>query len=205
MGDHDTAFGAVELPRPRVLPARDRRRHRLLTGTSGLLLFVCIFLPAVEGCDRAVVPLEAPAFWPPYLYGLVFAFAALVRTRRGVVGATYALRALSLIVIGGGVVIAITAGPGGAFLVLYGSIMLAATGWGGASEQRLAATALAIASTSSVWFAMWACTPAALLGVELSLASALGLLVGSLAWIREAHRSGRRAPIPVAVLRDSQL
>lgn len=203
MGDPDIATGAVELPRVRVAPARDRRRHRLLTGTSGVLLFACLFLPAVEGCDRPIVPLDAPAFWPPYLYGLVFAFAALVRTRRGLVGAIYALRALSLIVIGGGIAIAIAAGPGGAFVVVYGSLLLATTGWTGASEHRLAMTAIATASTSSVWFAMWSCTPAALLGVKLSLASALGLLVGSLAWIREARTSPRASPLPPAILRES--
>jgi hypothetical protein len=204
MGDHDsTAFGAVELPRPRVLPSRDRRRHRALTGTSGLLLFVCMFLPAVEGCDRPLVPLDAPAFWAPYLYGLVFAFAALARTRRGLVGALYALRALSLIVIAAGFGIAIAAGPSGVFLVLYGMILLATTGWSGVSERRVAATAVTIAATSSVWFALWSCMPAALLGLKLSLASALGLLAGSLVWIGETRRSCRIARLPSAILRDS--
>lgn len=203
MGDDTAGVGAVELPRLRGVVARDRRRHRLLTGTSGMLLFVCMFLPAVEGCDRPIVPLDTPPFWPPYLYGLVFAFAALARTRRGIVGATYALRALSTMVIAGGFATTIFAGPGGAFIVVYGSILLATTGWTGASEHRLAATAVAIASTSSVWFAMWSVTPSALLGVKLSLASTLGLLAGGLVWSREARGSLRAAPLPAAILHDS--
>lgn len=207
-GDHDGIVArdargaiAIDLPSlPRRVPRGDRRRHRLVTGTSGLLLFVCLFMPAIDGCNGPVVPLDTPAFWPPYLYGFVFAFAALVRTRRGLIGATIALRTLAVMVILGGFVFALFSVPLGAFQIVYGMILLSAIGWTGYSEHRLAATAIAIASTSAVWFALWAATPAALLGVKLSLASALGLLVGSMLWMREAAFGHRTARIPSALV-----
>lgn len=208
MGDHDgivaPAVGAVELPPLHRTRTRDRRRHRALTGLSGLLLFVCMFIPAVEGCDAPVVPLDTPALWPPYLYGIVFACSALVRTRRGIIGVTLALRALAIVVMLGGILYMIVAVPAGAFLVAYGSILLAMIGWQGCSEVRIAATAVAIASTSSVWFALWSCVPGALLGVKLSLASAGGLLLGSMAWARATLASHRERPslLPTAILRD---
>ncbi len=36
-----------------------------------------------------------------------------------------------------------------------------------------------------VWFGFWVVTPDALLGVQLSLASAAGLCIGCVAWLRE--------------------
>lgn len=61
--------GDVELP--------VRRRHRALAAPSGLLLFVCLFLPAVQHCGRVAYPYQIPIACPPYLLGLGVAITAL--------------------------------------------------------------------------------------------------------------------------------
>ena len=53
------------------------RRAPRLSVPGGLLLALCIFLPAVKGCDKPVYPYEAPLCLGPYLFGLLVAVLAL--------------------------------------------------------------------------------------------------------------------------------
>lgn len=46
-------------------------RHRLLTVPSSLVLVLCLFLPATQGCDGPIYPLTLPFTWPPHLLGAV--------------------------------------------------------------------------------------------------------------------------------------
>lgn len=71
-----------------VPPAR--QRHRAVTVPSGLVLFACLFLPMVRGCDESIYPTQAAAIaWPlaplillPYGLGLMAVIAALGRSPR---------------------------------------------------------------------------------------------------------------------------
>lgn len=54
------------------------RRHQLFAVPSGLLLFVCMFLPITQQCGEAVYPYEAPPACVPYVLGLVVGVRALM-------------------------------------------------------------------------------------------------------------------------------
>ena len=187
MGDLVPGRPAVELPVRPIIPPGRTRRARPLVGVSGLLLFACMFLPAVRGCDAPMTPLEVPPFLPPYLYGGVFALLAVWRTARGLgVGVTL-LRALSLIVVTGSILVIVLAPPIGVVELTLGCALLVIIGVVGSSEARVAVMGIAVGVISVVWFGFWTTTPEALIGVHLALAGSFGLLVGCLGWLRDLH------------------
>lgn len=183
--------GAVDPPRPRVELSLGRRHHRRFTVPSGLLLFACMFLPAVKGCSAPVYPLEMPMFLPPYLYGLAFAVGALSLSARAMRHTITAVRAITVITIMGSGVLLLVAPGLGLVEMLAGALLLAAIGWGGHSERRAASAATLIGALCTTWFGLWASTPDALLGVYLSFAASVGLLLGGLVWL------GETAVVPV--------
>jgi hypothetical protein len=189
---------AIELPLRVVRPEIGRRRHRPLTGVSGVVLFICMFLPAVEGCAHPIVPLDAPPLWVPYLHGFVFAVAPLARTALGLAAAAIALRVIAYLVIAGGATLLAVAPALGIAEIVVGIVLLAAIGVRGASEGRIAASAIALGGLATIWFAIWCASPGALVGVYLSLGSALGLFVGGLVWFAEVAITPR-VRIPPAV------
>ncbi len=196
-----TIARAIDPPASRVLPASGARRHRPLTGTAGILLFVCMFLPAMKGCGNATVaPLDVPPFIPPYLYGLVFAAVALAKTPRQLFAGVVALRVLATIVAFAGFIVFLIAPSIGVVELLVGLTLISTIGTQGASEARIALTALVLGVVCVVWFGMWTLAEDALLGVKLSLASSVGLVVGAGVWLVELWIAPP-ATVPRAVLR----
>jgi hypothetical protein len=182
----------VDLPRARVELELGRRRHRRITTPAGLLLFVCLFLPAVKGCSEAVYPVSMPMFWHPYLFGLVLALGSATLAVRHLRYTVLALRILAWLTIVGGVVLLVVSGPIGVAEIIIGACLLGAIGRSGCSERRVALTAITVSSFSLLWFGLWIATPDALIGVHLAGLASVGLLVGSLVWLGEATRARPR-------------
>lgn len=196
MGDVFATARAVELPD--VRPFASRRRHRPLTGTAGLLLFMCMFLPALRGCGEShVVPLELPPFLPPYLYGLVFAVAVHARSQRAVIASILVLRVLAALVAIAGFTVFLVAPQVGVVELAVGLVLITAAGGRGFSEHRLALTAVITGGVCTLWFGMWSLSASALVGVHLSLASSLALLAGGVMWHLDIVRYSR-SRLPVA-------
>src|SRR5262249_50373496 len=148
--------------------------HRKLTGLSGLLLFACMFLPAVRGCHQPVMAYEVPPFIPPYLYGLVFAMIAIVWSPRGLALGMLALRVVGSLVVIGSVVLVVIAPPVGIIELMIGALLLVTVGLFGTTEPRVVASGIIVGTICVIWFGCWAATPDALIGVYLSLASSFG-------------------------------
>lgn len=181
----------------RIVPGR--RKPRPLLGVSGMVLFICMFLPALRGCESTMTPLDAPPFLPPYVYGLVLAIAALWRTPRGMAFVAVALRVVSALVVIGSIAVTVLAPPVGMGELLLGSALLALIGLHDASERRVAVVSLAIGTLCTLWFSFWAVAPDALVGVHLSLVASIGVLAGSLAWLHELV-ARRRIEMPRAAI-----
>lgn len=177
---------AVDLPRQRVELELGRRRHRRIVGPSGLLLFICLFLPAVNGCTESVTPLTMPELIHPYVFGLVLGVGAASLTIRGLRTTIRALRLLAWLTIAGACVLAVMV-PGLALVELaLGFVLLAAIGRRGYSEKRAAVTTIVVGAASLLWFGVWAGSPDALVGVYLSTLGSAGLVAGGLVWLSES-------------------
>jgi hypothetical protein len=179
------------------------RMHRRLNGLSGMLLFACMFLPAVNGCHEPVIPLQVPPFLPPYLYGLVFALIAMSRTSRGLAYGVIALRVLAGLVVLGSTVLVVIVPPVGIIELLVGTALLVTVGLSRTTETRVAATGIVMTLVSIIWFGIWSVSSDALIGVYLSLGSSIGLFAGCRAWLRElVVRPPVDMPRAIAVARD---
>ena len=183
------------------MPVAGTRRHRSVVGTAGILLFVCMFLPAMKGCGSApVLPLDVPPFLPPYVFGLVFAAIALTRSARSLVAGVIVVRFLATVVGFAGFVVFLVAPSVGIVELTVGLVLLSAIGLSGVSELRLAATTVMVGALSIVWFGMWTASADALYGVHLSLASSIGLFAGGMVWLVEVL-SEPGCAVPRAVVR----
>ena len=196
------ATTAVEPPLVRIAPATRIRRHRRVTALSGILLFACLFLPAVDACGP-VMPYQLPPVVPPYVLGLVFALIAIAQTDRGLRRGIVALRAVSAITAAAGVVVMPVVPEIGIPELILGIGLLLVIGLWRTSERRVAAAAIAVAAVSALWFGLWCFDDGALIGVYLSVASAAGLLLGAVMWRGElADRPPVDVPPAVARCRE---
>jgi hypothetical protein len=184
---------AVDLPQPIVGVDIElgRRRHRAFTGPSGLLLFLCAFIPFTGDCSAA----SDPILWPPYAYGLVFALAASARTERGLRLAVAAMRVVTGLVFACGALLAYIFLPYAFLIFAPTSLVVCALGWTGKSERRAATAAIAVGGLGVVWFGLLSLAPGAPAGAYLSLVASVGLAVGGFVWLGDcAADLGYRYP-----------
>ena len=175
-----------------------RRTHRPFTSISGLVLFACLFLPAVKACGSPTYPYEIPAFTPPYAFGLAFALIALARTRRGLALGILGMRiVLGVLFLGGVVMVTEVAAIGfaliGIALVFFG-ILVGRT----LPERRIAILCVVANCLWAVWFVLWCTDKGAMVGVYAGLLASLALVVSGVVWLGDIALSLARPDLPSA-------
>lgn len=182
------------------------RRQRKLAAPSGLILLACLFLPAVKGCSEPIYPIEVPIFWTPYVLGGLVAALALAR-RLGPVRVLTTIVLVLVVLTGGGFGLVVgwtSRGDDIAVLVCIGlwvaSVVYAVlVQRGGDPEERAARAVLGAGILCTPWFALWAFDPDGLIGVRVSLAASIGLIIAGAEWRREVARARAIShPVPPA-------
>jgi len=181
--------------------ARTDRPHRPLLGVSGVVLFVCLFLPAIHPCSHDETPLEYPFAWAPYFYGLALAVCAVIGPRL-VRLAAHVLRVTTVLFFAGALVL-FSFAPG------VGSVELTVAGvlwWtlgSGVRERRLAAMTITFAVMSTAWFLFWMVMGGTLWGLWLSFAASIAIGFAGARWFHEIGEVPDEPRVPVAVARTA--
>ena len=169
---------------------------------SGLTLFVCLFLPAVQICGTSEMPLDRPGSIPPYIYGAAFVVCAMLGPARWavrlavallwLVTCAYALFAMSMIA---------AIEPLGVVELLAALGVMVTLG-GAARESRLALVPVVVGVGSAVWFSILLATGEARYGAWLSFASAFGVAIAGLLWRYDITAEDPSPPLPRATARE---
>lgn len=180
-----------------------RRTHRPFTALSGIVLFLCLFLPAVKACNSPVYPYEIPPFCPPYAFGLLIAAVAMVRTRRGLAIALALLRVGIVAMFVGGIVCIAWAPALAAALCLFAAVFLAIVGLSRQDERPVAILTITANAIWAVWFVLWCTDNGAMIGVYAALVSSLGMVVGGVIWLGDLALGYVRPDLPTATVISS--
>jgi hypothetical protein len=181
-----------------------RRTHRPFTSLSGLVLFACLFLPAVKACNSPVMPYELPQLCPPYALGLLIAVIAMARTRRGLGAGLLVLRIVLVAMLVGGMITVPYAPAVGAALMLFAAVFTAIVGLTRRDERSVAILSITANAIWAVWFVLWCTDSGALVGVYVSLFACLGMIVGGVIWVGDVALSSARPEIPTATVLSSR-
>jgi hypothetical protein len=174
------------------------KRTRGVLGGSGVLLFVCMFLPAVKVCDQPRYPTQAPLLCVPYEFGLACAIVAVTIATYPHV-ARWAMRAAaaSLIFTGSAII-----EPVGAVPIVFGATMLWVIGGRRVEIERgLAGATMAMGVAFTMWFFVLAIDDA-MYGVALSLAGTIGILTAGAKWVFDLGPERAEPTIPRATARE---
>lgn len=189
-----------------------KRQHRFLTVPSGLTLFVCMFLPAIQPCNKPVYPYEMPPVWPPYILGALAVGLALAwpgKPLQDRIGRMLTLTAQIIVWLTCGAVGILSFGTMVMSAQLFPAVPLVVSvaiifvvGRGPNSDEMSAARVVIATSLIGIaWFGVWllAEDEELLYGMYVSAGASVALLVSGMEWRRELLRD-RDAPLPAATI-----
>ena len=162
---------------------RRRYRHRPVLGASGIVMFVCLFLPAMRTCDHPDYPLDHfPYFTAPYFLGLAIATFAFVVGPRTLALAFAVTRALLAAVLVGALSMVVEAPVFAIFEVCIALGFIAIVGVRRRDEHALSIFAVALGAAETCWFLMVAAPPDGMIGGQLALVAGIGTMLGGMLW-----------------------
>lgn len=179
-------------------------RRRRLPLPAGVVLALCIFLPALRVCGSPTYPITMPPFWSPYVLGALVAVMAAARSPRVMEGVRVAISVIVVLTaLGFGVLTigTIEGSPIGLALFAF-AVVFVAIARHGEPELRAAHATIGVGVGCTPWFALLAFDPDGMWGAWISLGASLALIVGGLEWRRQV-RLARVDPVPRAIARTA--
>jgi len=198
---NDSGTSGGELT-PDMTPTVPRRKRLALP--FGVVLALCIFMPALRVCGTPTYPISMPPFWSPYVLGALVAALAAARTRGGMRGLVIAIASVVAVTAFGWGVVAMSSIEGAAIgvAILAFGVAFVVTVRKGPVEERAARATIGVGIMCTPWFTLLAFDPDGMWGAWVSLVASLALIFAGLDWRRRLRlaRADQDA-IPRAIAR----
>jgi hypothetical protein len=160
---------------------------RSFTAIPGVVLLICLVLPAMRVCGHPELPIEFPPCYAAYLGGIGVIIMALARGRRGLIVGASLPPTLAILTLGGWFALATKspAAPVVGLATVWLAVMapFAIARRPVTSERLMACMALLQGLGSTAWAALIATDKDAMWGADVTLAAGIALIIGAVAWL----------------------
>jgi hypothetical protein len=172
---------------------------RSFTAIPGVVLIVCLFLPAMRVCGDPTAPITFPPCYVAYVGGVGVIAMALARGRRMLKFGAALPPTLAVLTVGGCLMCNKATAPFVAIATLWSAVMVP---WAIVrrmpSERAMAMIALMQGLGSTAWATLLVTDEAGMWGADVTLVAGIALVIGAAAWLDAvAHRPD----LPSAIVR----
>jgi hypothetical protein len=157
---------------------------RSFTAIPGVVLIVCLFLPAMRVCGNPTAPITFPPCYVVYLGGVGVVAMALARGRRMLKFGAALSPTLAVLTVGGCLMCHREAAPLVAIVTLWFAVVVpCAIVRRTPSERALAIIALMQGLGSTAWATLLVTDKDGMWGADLTLAAGIALVIGAAVWL----------------------
>ncbi len=172
---------------------------RSFTAIPGVVLIVCLFLPAMRVCGDPTAPITFPPCYVAYLGGVGVVVMALARGRRMLKFGAALPPTLAVLTVGGCLMCHKATAPVVAIATLWFAVMVP---WSIArrmpSDRAVAFIALMQGLGSTAWATLLVTDKDGLWGASVTLVAGIALVIGAAAWLDEVAHAPN---LPRAIVR----
>jgi hypothetical protein len=172
---------------------------RSFTAIPGVVLIVCLFLPAMRVCSEPTAPITFPPCYVAYLGGIGVIAMALARGRRMLKFGAALPPTLAVLTVGGCLMCHRATAPLIAIVTLWCAVMVP---WlivrRTPSERAMAFIALMQGLGSTAWATLLVTDKDGMWGADITLAAGIALVIGAAVWLDVV---AQRPELPRAIIR----